>query len=78
MNRMNNFKMNKLLNENIYPSCEYCRYGNKFIKQKTILCIKFGVVDSFYSCKKFKYDPLKRIPKARKELNSFDENDFLI
>ena len=70
--------MKKLLNDSIYPSCAYCRHGTKFIKQKTILCIKFGVVDAYYSCKKFKYDPFKRIPKTQKKLNNFNADDFLI
>lgn len=70
--------MKKLLNENITPSCSYCVHGNNFIKQKTILCVKFGVVNSNNSCKKFKYDPLKRIPKARKKLLEFSKNDFSI
>lgn len=70
--------MKKLLNESIYPACAYCKHGTNFIKQETILCIKFGVVDSNYSCKKFKYDPLKRIPKTHKKLNNFDANDFSI
>lgn len=70
--------MKKLLNENIYPSCSYCRHGTKFIKKESILCVKFGVVDSSYSCRKFKYDPFKRIPKEHKKLNSFNVNDFSI
>lgn len=70
--------MKRLFNENISPSCSYCVHGNNFIKQETVLCVKFGVVDAQNSCKKFKYDPLKRIPKTRKKTLEFNKNDFSI
>ena len=72
------FMIKKLLNDDIYPSCAYCQFGTKFIKQETVLCVKFGVVDSFGSCKKFKYNPFKRIPKTHKNLNNFNVTDFII
>ena len=31
----------------------------------TMLCVKAGVVDASFSCRKFRYDPLKRDPKRR-------------
>ncbi len=70
--------MKKLLSKSICPACTYCQFGTNFIKQKTVLCVKFGVVHCFNSCKKFKYDPLKRIPHSRKKLHDFNETDFLI
>ena len=70
--------MKKLLSENICPACSYCQFGTRFIGQEKVLCVKFGIVDYSYYCRKFKYDPLKRVPKSRKNLHNFDKNDFLI
>ncbi len=72
------FLMHNLFNKNIPPSCAYCSRGKSCIEKETILCIKHGVVESTYSCKKFKYDPLKRAPKKHRPIASFSKKDFSI
>ena len=41
-----------------------------------VLCTKKGLVSTLYSCRKFLYDPLQRIPRRRPELPSFTAEDF--
>ena len=55
--------MKKLFNKSdITPSCSYCVPGRTSPNKESILCLKKGVVGLDYSCKRFKYDPLKRKP----------------
>ena len=70
--------MNKLrlFSADISPSCSYCKHGN-FAKNKLIvLCEKRGVMQPDDFCNKFYYAPLKRIPKRKPKLTSFDPSDF--
>ncbi|MGN0468390.1 MAG: hypothetical protein ACI4GY_06680 [Acutalibacteraceae bacterium] len=62
----------------IEPKCEYCQRA--FLSKETgaLYCEKKGVVESDDSCKKFKYDPLKRVPRKIKISCDFDEDDFKI
>ena len=52
----------KLFGNNVKPSCKYCECA-KSRKGENIVCEKYGDVKAYDSCKKFAYDPLKRIPK---------------
>lgn len=58
-------------------SCEYCAFGTKFGEDR-ILCTKKGVVDAGRACRKFEYDPCKRIPSKPKAINfnKYNEEDF--
>lgn len=53
-----------IFDRKIAPSCEYCRYGN-LIDDEHVICVKRGVVDSDSSCRRFRYDPLKRRPEIQ-------------
>lgn len=69
---------NKLFGNNIEPACEYCMYGTKS-RNGMILCLKVGIVNPFYNCKKFDYDPLKRIPRRpNHRLPKYSPEDFKI
>lgn len=62
--------------ENISPACAYCLIGKPAPDGETVLCPKKGVVAKDYSCKKFKYDIMKRVPKKSPKLQSFSQEDF--
>ena len=65
--------------KNVTPSCSYCKHGNISPDNETVLCIKKGVVDKEYYCRKFSYDPLKRQPeRPRKIPKDFNPDDFEI
>ncbi len=61
---------------NIPPSCSYCVYGNRAKEGNKVLCEKQGLVAGDYSCKKWEYDPIKRVPK--KQLTIPNQEDDII
>lgn len=68
-----------LFRKKIPRSCSYCRYGTN-INDEQILCAKRALVDINHSCRKFRYDPLKRVPPKMKALNlqKYDDVDFTL
>ena len=58
-------------------SCDYCKHCTA-ISDEHILCIKKGVILPDNPCRKFRYDPLKRIPSKAKALDphSLENTDF--
>lgn len=58
-------------------SCSYCQHGTK-LDGEQVLCIKKGVVPIPGKCRKFRYDPCKRIPPKPKapDFSRFDDTDF--
>ena len=53
----------KLFGNNIKPACRYCLKSAVGENGRTLVCSRFGEVESSDSCKSFSYSPLKRIPK---------------
>ena len=67
-----------LFKKKIQRSCEYCLYGTKLEGQQT-LCAKRGVVTR-EKCRKFRYDPTKRIPLKPKtpDFDQYEQSDFIL
>lgn len=66
----------KYFGKNIAPACSYCLYGSPAPDERTVLCSKNGVVSPFFSCRKYRYDPLKRRPAPQNVLPRYDRSDF--
>lgn len=66
-----------LFRKKIERSCAYCQYGTK-LDEETILCSKKGMKSVDYKCRKFKYDPCKRVPVKAKALDfsKYEQDDF--
>lgn len=66
-----------LFRKKIERSCAYCVYG-ACIGEEQILCAKKGLRTSEDQCRKFKYDPCKRIPAKAKafDFSKYDNEDF--
>lgn len=66
-----------LFRKKIERSCSYCRYGAK-LEDDVILCSKKGIRTCGESCRRFKYDPLKRVPHKAKamDFSKYKEEDF--
>ena len=66
-----------LFRKKIERSCAYCLYSTK-LDEDTILCAKKGIRSAEMPCRKFKYDPCKRIPTKAKALNFalYNEIDY--
>lgn len=76
-NRMANLLLKSgLFGRNIDPSCSYCENGSLSSDGSMILCSKKGIVSPYYSCRKFCYAPLKRIPKRPRPLPKYSEDEF--
>lgn len=66
-----------LFRKKIERSCSYCMYGTK-LDDGQVLCSKKGIRSTEDSCRKFKYDPCKRIPGKPKamDFSRFEKEDF--
>lgn len=66
-----------LFRKKIERSCSYCLNGTQ-IDDELTLCIKKGVVPTDSGCRRFAYDPTKRIPPRSKPLDTskYDEEDY--
>ena len=66
-----------LFRKKIERSCSYCEYATK-IDDEHVLCIKKGMRSAMAKCRKFSYDPCKRIPGKPKALDfsKYDNEDY--
>ncbi len=66
-----------LFRKKIPRDCRYCKHATAFDAEQ-VLCIRKGVIDGNKPCRKFRYDPCKRIPVKAKALDfaQFSEDDF--
>ena len=68
----------KLYGNTVQPSCEHCAHGRKSFDGNAELCARKGVMPQYHHSRKFRYDPLKRIPLRQPRLGSYTEEDFRI
>ena len=67
----------RFFGKNIEPACEYCALGKLTSDGKNVLCKKKGVTALYYKCRRFRYDPLRRIPKRPLPTTTeFTKEDF--
>lgn len=66
-----------LFRKKIERSCTYCAYGAA-LDDNQMLCTKRGVVSADSACRKFRYDPFKRVPPRPKavDFKKYEEDDF--
>lgn len=66
-----------LFRKKIEKCCAYCVYGTK-VNEDQILCAKKGLKNPDGKCRRFDYDPTKRIPAKPKALDftKYEEKDF--
>ena len=62
-----------LFRKKIQRSCTYCQHGT-MLNDEEVLCIKRGIVCVNRVCRKFTYDPCKRIP-PRPKASDFTKYD---
>jgi len=69
--------MDMLFRKKITRACTYCTYGTQ-LEEGQILCIKKGLRAPDQKCRRFQYDPCKRIPVKAKALDfsKYNEDDF--
>lgn len=66
-----------LFRKKIARSCQYCSNATQ-LNDTEVLCTKRGIVSIEKNCRKFSYDPCKRIPKKAKasDFSKYDSEDF--
>ncbi len=66
-----------LFRKKIERSCAYCLYGTH-LEDGQILCAKKGMKTVEDKCRKFRYDPCKRIPLKAKpmDFSKYENEDF--
>lgn len=66
-----------LFRKKIEKSCSYCKFGTK-LDDNEVLCSRKGLVSIDGKCRKFRYEPLKRIPVKPKaqDFEAFASEDF--
>ena len=62
-----------LFGAGIEPSCTSCQ--NNTVAQGEVRC-RIGQIPENFSCKHYRYDPLRRTPKSQPKLGSFSAKDF--
>lgn len=67
-----------LFSKNIEPRCEYCRSAVPFEDEDVVGCKHRGVMRISDKCRRFVYDPLKRVPDPPRvfKAQEFDKEDF--
>ena len=62
------------------PKCFFCAYSAQLAATEDMICSKAGIVHENSVCKKFRYDPQKRVPKRTPKLNTekFSAKDFAL
>lgn len=66
-----------LFRKKIERSCDYCAYGVR-LDDESILCAKKGLNANSKKCRKFCYDPTKRIPVKPKAMDfqKYEQEDY--
>lgn len=66
----------RLFGSQIEPACQYCEYSFRHGAHKAFSCRIRGAVTPFSHCRKFKYAPLKRIPRHSAPLPQYSKEEF--
>ena len=66
-----------LFSKEIEPRCAYCERA-VYLRDDKVMCLKKGVMPAGESCRKFRYDPLKRVPPKPQPVpaGQFSDEDF--
>lgn len=66
-----------LFRKKIERACSYCLYSAK-LDDGTCLCSKRGLKSEHDRCRKFRYDPCKRVPFKAKaiDFSQFKDSNF--
>lgn len=66
-----------LFRKDIEPHCSYCRFSAD-AEPGTVICRRKGIMPQSGCCRKFRYDPLRRIPPrpAQVDFTKYDNQDF--
>jgi hypothetical protein len=55
--------------------CKYCELAVTLTDEDQMLCSRYGVVSSSHCCRRFRYDPMKRVPARNRQKPQLDYVD---
>lgn len=57
--------------------CAYCKHGSS-LGEERVMCLKKGIVSAAGSCRRFRYDPLRRVPPkpVAADFSRLENEDF--
>ena len=66
-----------LFKSKIEPRCAYCAHGRS-LGGGQVVCPKKGVMSGGSSCRRFTYDPMKRVPPRpeKADFSGLKDDDF--
>ena len=67
---------NELFGKNIDPACSYCEHSIPTGSEAVLNCPHKGKVAPGESCRRFRYDPLRRVPTRQVVLPSYGLEEF--
>ncbi len=70
-------KNRKTDSRDVQAVCEYCEHAVLINDEENVLCGKKGIINRSSSCRKYVYDPLKRIPKPMPDIPRLSEDDII-
>ena len=68
----------KLFGNKKEPRCETCAHGKLSANGESVLCVQGGALPLTHSCRRYRYDPLRRVPKRRPLLDEYSAADFAL
>lgn len=71
-------KKKKIDRPELPKACLYCENATIITDDENVLCSRYGIVNKEFRCKKFAYDPLKRVPRPIPPMPKLSEDDLLI
>ena len=69
---------NKLFGNEAYATCAYCRRSKKSEDGVILYCGRKGIVQAEDTCRRFAYDPFKRVPRSSPKLPDYDPDEFVL
>lgn len=66
----------KFYDKTIPPACIYCKNGQALGDGSEVFCKNKGIMSANDSCRAYKYDVLKRVPKIISIANGYKVEDF--
>ena len=66
----------KLYGNTVTAACRLCAHGRMSADGEVVLCLLKGVTDPGDRCRKFDYDPLRRVPFRQPSLPTYSSADF--
>ena len=66
-----------LFRKKIDRYCTYCQFAGR-VDDHTMICQKCGIVPAEHRCRRFRYDPLQRVPPkpAVPDFSKLSDEDF--